>query len=224
VIEVFIVTVGVLLALGIDQIRQHFSRLGQAEEARQLLRDEIVSNVKQIEQRMRNLQNIYAGIEANPQDAPDLSVETGLGGAAFPLDTAYTIAMQTGAFAYLRPEERTLFATAYLSQKYLEDNSISYRDAFREMISFRAGKLDDVRQSEAQLQQVKRVQIWADALFASGCRAVVNYRKALGEWQGETSPYSYCSGLDPMTTDVDMLIAGRRGLTPAVAPEPAAEN
>jgi hypothetical protein len=228
VIEVLIVAIGVLLALGIDQWRQHLGRLSQAAETRRLLHNEMQRNLELVERGMRGISELYAMIESQPDMAPSIA-DGGGRGAPILFDAAFEVAMQTGAFAYLETAEQQMISEAYRSQKNQQENAQDsgaggYWRELWELALFATDVPSSAEELRDQTRQLRRWQRAAGSMFVAQCRLMVRYRRALGV-PAPAEGSNYCREADPATTDVEALIAGRgSGGAPVASPQPDASN
>jgi hypothetical protein len=136
IIELLIVTVGVLIALSFDSVREWRSNDALAAEARANLRNEIEQNKKQLDQTLTHMavnekdylmahkgaENLLAG---KPFGTDKVNLSTRL---AILSVAAYETAEITGAFRYMDYDEVRRFAGLYdLQAKYaaLQDESVA---------------------------------------------------------------------------------------------------
>jgi hypothetical protein len=112
--EIAIVTVGVLLALGVDQLRQSWSDRMLLNETRSALRTEVDNNRIRLVTKLAKVHQAYLALEADPTAGPAL-VEHRADYQIELAETAWTMAQQTGALRLMGPKERQAFATTYAS-------------------------------------------------------------------------------------------------------------
>jgi len=208
-IEVLIVTVGVLLALGVEQARQYWLQRGLAADTRALLRTEVERSISNIELQMRRLADVYPKVEAQPSEAPAF-ITANSGGAPLLFDAAFNVAMQTGAFSYLDPQERKTLSEVYMSQEALDERSTLYAPLVDEVASWPSGALGDADDERDRARDVRRWKRAAVAQFIAMCRQMIRNRIALGVNYADNYEGELCRGVSPLTTDVEALIAGRK--------------
>jgi hypothetical protein len=222
VVEVLIVAVGVLLALGIEQLRQYWLQRGLAADTRVLLRTEVERNISNIESAMQRLADVYPKVEAQPAEAPAF-ITANSGGAPLQFDAAFNVALQTGAFSYLDPQERKTFSEVYMSQEALDERSRLFTPLVDEVASWPSGALDDADDERDRARHVRRWKRAAVAQFTSMCRQMIRNRIALGADYPDNHEGTLCRSVSPLTTDLDALIAGRNApRKPAEQPAPEA--
>jgi hypothetical protein len=114
--EIAIVAVGVLLALFVDQARQSRADRSLADEARRTMRTELDQNRIRIATKLSLLHNAYVQLDRDPSSGPRLVAE----GANFQItltDTAWQMALQTGAIRLLDERERQSLGYVYNSHE-----------------------------------------------------------------------------------------------------------
>lgn len=114
--EIAIVTVGVLLALLMDEARQSRADRVMAEEVRTAMRTEIEENRVRLASKLMLLHQAHQTLRENPAAGPAL-VE---GAANFQIamtDTAWAMAVQTGALRHMDKQERQSLAYVYASHE-----------------------------------------------------------------------------------------------------------
>ena len=112
--EISVVTVGVLLALFVDEARQARADRALAEAARTAIRAELDQNRIRLATKLSLLHNAYRNLEREPLTAPRL-VDQGANFQITLTDAAWTMAFQTGALRLLQDRERQALAYVYTS-------------------------------------------------------------------------------------------------------------
>jgi hypothetical protein len=112
--EIAIVAIGVLLALGVDQLRQSWSDRMLLTETRDALRTEVDNNRVRLVTKLAKIHDAYRALEADPAAGPRL-VEQRANYQIELAETAWSMAQQTGALRLMDAKERQAFATSYAS-------------------------------------------------------------------------------------------------------------
>ena len=113
--EIGIVTVGVLLALIVDEARQSREDSALAEESITAMRAEIDENRVRLASKLALLHQAHEELRANPSAGPAL-VGRGANFQIAMTDAAWMMAVQTGALRHNGLRERQSLAYAYASQ------------------------------------------------------------------------------------------------------------
>lgn len=112
--EIAIVAMGVLLALGVDQVRQSWSDRVLLTDTRNALRTEVDNNRIRLVTKLTKVYEAYLALEANPAAGPAL-VERRANYQIELAEAAWNMAQQTGALRLMDAKERQAFATSYAS-------------------------------------------------------------------------------------------------------------
>ncbi len=113
--EIMIVTVGVLLALFVDEARQSRADDALAAEARTAMRAEIEQNRVRLASKLLLLHLAYVELQRNPAAGPALVARPSNFQIAL-TDAAWTMTVQTGALRHIPQQERQPLAYVYTSQ------------------------------------------------------------------------------------------------------------
>lgn len=112
--EIVIVAIGVLLALGVDEIRQTQSDRTLVREIDSSMRSEIEQNRVRLVTKLALLNQSFSALEADPTAGPKLVAQRA--NLQIELaDAAWTMAQETSALRLMDAEKRQAFATAYAS-------------------------------------------------------------------------------------------------------------
>lgn len=114
IFEVVIVAVGVLLALGVDEIRESRADQALVAETEKALRTEVEQNRVRLVTKLDKLNHAYEALSANPAIGPAL-VEQRANFQIETADAAWTMAQQTTALRLMDATKRQAFATIYAS-------------------------------------------------------------------------------------------------------------
>lgn len=112
--EIAIVAIGVLLALGVDQVRQSWSDRIILKETRSALRTEVDNNRIRLVTKLAKIHEALGALEGDSGAGPAL-VERRANYQIELAETAWNMAQQTGALRLMDAEERQAFATTYAS-------------------------------------------------------------------------------------------------------------
>lgn len=112
--EIAIVAIGVLLALGVDEIRQTQSDRALVGEIDSSLRAEVEQNRVRLVTKLAMLNHAFAALETDPSAGPRL-VEQRANFQIELADAAWTMAQETSALRLMNAKERQAFATIYAS-------------------------------------------------------------------------------------------------------------
>ena len=114
IFEIAIVAIGVLLALGVDEIRQSQADRALVLETEAGTRAEMQQNRVRLVTKLAMLHQAYDALAANPAIGPKL-VEQRANFQIELADAAWTMAQQTGALRLIDAKKRQGFATIYAS-------------------------------------------------------------------------------------------------------------
>ena len=114
--EIAIVTIGVLLALLVDEARQSRADHGLAEQSRKAMQAEIDQNRIRLATKITLLHNSYQRLEQDPNAGPQM-VDRGANFQITLTSAAWEMAVQTGALRLLDERERQALAYVYTSHE-----------------------------------------------------------------------------------------------------------
>ena len=112
--EIAIVAIGVLLALGVDEIRQTHADRDLVGEAKEAMHGEVEQNRIRLVTKLARVHEAYRALSANPAVGPAL-VEQRTNLQIELADAAWTMAQETDALRLMDTNERQTFATIYAS-------------------------------------------------------------------------------------------------------------
>ncbi len=164
-IHLSMMTIGLLLALGLDQAMEAHRHHELAEQAKESIISEIRDNKKEIDgerprvaHNVENLKQSLAVIEKLLAHRKLDAIEISVGASAASLNsTAWTTASTTGAFAYMGYAEAKRFAKSYQIQTILEhvqDDALRLAGSAIAPVKFSSGGPDKL--SDEQLRNVDR--------------------------------------------------------------------
>lgn len=113
--EIAIVTVGVLLALIVDEARQSSADRALAAEAKSAMRAEIEENRVRLASKLVLLHQAYRTLQLDAASGPALVGRPSNFQIAM-TDAAWTMAVQTGTLRHIEQQERQSLAYVYTSQ------------------------------------------------------------------------------------------------------------
>ena len=175
--EIMIVAVGVLLALAVDEWRDEAAQKQLADEARTTLREEIRSNRDAVFVRMRRLAQLYALSNAHPDRIGDYVFER-RNMALLINDSAWTMAIETGALRWLTAKERASVAAIYAGQTRMRDVVNQEMTSWAQLAAFRP---DGTAQPDAARDRALRIwQAFAQRAQLAQCSSAGRYERALG--------------------------------------------
>jgi hypothetical protein len=193
--EVAIVAIGVLLALAADEARQMLGRQEAAREARSAVRSEMLENRGRLFNKLRLVGEAYRMLEADPEQAALLVRETR--NRQVPLfDSAWTMAVETGALRWLPREERALLAEAYTSQRINHEVITQEMARWTELAAFPAGPLP-AADDEARLRAVRVWQGYAVRVGVANCLHAARLERALDPRLPRESMFGLCDSYRP---------------------------
>lgn len=164
-IHLSMMTIGLLLALGLDQAVEAHRHHELAEQAKESIVSEIRDNKKEIDSErprvahnVENLKHSLAVIEQLLAHRKLTAMEITIGASGASLNsTAWTTASSTGAFAYMGYAEAKRFARSYQIQTILEhvqDDALRLAGSALAPVKFSSGGPDKL--SDEQLRNVDR--------------------------------------------------------------------
>jgi hypothetical protein len=222
--EILIVAVGVLLALAVDEWREKAGQRELADEARSTLRAEILSNREAVISRLRRVAQLYAMTEASPERVGDFVFER-RNMALLLNDSAWVMAVETGALRWLTPAERARIAEIYAGHQRMRDVVAQEMANWAELAAFPVGDLPPAMDHERQ-RAVRVWQAYAQRAQLAQCASIGRYERALGANVSDSALVEFCRATPP-TQDPSVFyrIWERRGWVsptrPTILREPA---
>lgn len=129
-VHIMIVTVGILIALGLEGVRETWREHTAVSEARESLRRELALNQRQLALEVANvakvsgeLDDIVAGVPQAVKTPGDVRAQVmALGpGFYFFRTTAWEAAVASGVLSHMSGDELNRFANVYLSIRHYQD-------------------------------------------------------------------------------------------------------
>lgn len=144
-IHILIVTIGILIALGLEGVRETWRERKAVAEAREGFQRELLLDRGQLRMELANVKQVNHGLDRVLTDysilvkSPDeLGKQIGSIGPSFYFfrTTAWEAAIASGALAHMSPDEINRFADVYLSVKNYQDAQKSTIPAWIAMRTF----------------------------------------------------------------------------------------
>lgn len=195
VFEILIVAIGVMLALAVDEWRERSEQRELADQARAALRAEILSNREAVIARLRRTAELYAQTAAHPDQAGQYVFER-RNRPLFVTDSAWAMAVETGAIRWLAPTDRARFAEIYAGQQRARDVALEEMSRWTELGGFSpAPATADI---DASRNRALRVwQAWAHRVQFALCVSAGRYERALGADVTEQQLLQFCARRPP---------------------------
>lgn len=221
VFEVVIVGIGVFLGLAVNDWQGKVQRQHLASEARSALRAEIVANRDLVFTRLRITARLYALVSAHPDQAGRYVFER----RNQPLllsDTAWRLALDSGAARWLAPKERASITGVYAEQDHIDDLAKEEMSRWTELAAF-AGLPTSREGVEARERAVRVWLAYAQRVQLGECIQVGRYERALGSTAELARFFDFCvrrrPDEDPSLFYPDWL---KKGWISAESPRPIA--
>lgn len=176
--ETAIVTVGVFLALMVDEWRQEAEREQLADEARTALREELLTNREGVVQRMIVTSTVLAATQQDPTDVARLVGER-RNRPLLTYDAAWTMTIETGAIRWLEPAERTRLANVYGSLDRLREVIANELVRWTELAAFPPGP-ESAETAESRGRTLRVWQAFAQRSHFALCMNLGRHEQALG--------------------------------------------
>ena len=193
-IEVGIVTAGVLIALGVDEMRTHFASQRLAEDTRERFRVELEANRDRALRKMAETERVYRAVQASPEAAGG-QVRSGANVFMLLFDAAWVTAVQTEALPKLPPAEIATLSSTYSGQNRYMTLQEQEQERWQALGAFPEGALPPAG-AEARALAVAQWRSHAQGLYQSTCRLVFRYDAALGRPYRDEE-FQRCRRLDP---------------------------
>jgi hypothetical protein len=195
VFEILIVAIGVLLALAVDEWREHQQQRQLADAARAAFRTEVLANRDRVILRQRRVAQLYKLVSAHPEEAGRLVFER----RSRPLllyDAAWTSAVQTGALRWLAPAERTILAELYTAQNHTRELATQEVTSWTELAAIDP----EPRSAEDARDRARLVRVWlayAQRVQLSQCVNAGRYERVLGARVRVEQLIEFCAAQPP---------------------------
>lgn len=222
--EILIVAIGVLLALAVDEWREKSEQRQLADEARSMLRSEILANREAVISRLRRIAQLYRLTETAPSQVGDFVFER-RNMALLLNDSAWVMAVETGALRWLEPSERASVAEIYAGHQRMRDVVSEELSKWVELAAFPTGPLPP----DQERQRSGAIRIWkayAQRAQMAQCASLGRYERALGAKVSDRDLVEACRTTPPTQDPSDFYrIWRKRGWVssylPAILTPPA---
>jgi hypothetical protein len=215
--EILIVAVGVMLALAVDEWRERSEQKELADQARAALRAEILSNREVVVARLRRTAELYLQTAAHPDQARKYVFER-RNLSLLINDSAWTMAVETGAIRWLAPVERRNFANVYAGQQRARDVVLQEMIRWTEL----AGLPERPETAEMKADRGRAILIWQAFAHRTQFALCVNagrYERTLGADVPEDALLKFCAQRRPDDDPVAIYREWRKlGWTSSTAP------
>lgn len=192
VFEVVIVAIGVFVGLAVNDWQGDVQRRQLASEARSALHSEIVANRNLVFARLRLTSKLYPLVSAHPDQVGRYVFER----RNQPLllsNSAWLLALDSGAARWLTPEERTSITGVYAEQDHIGELATQEMSKWTELAAF-AGRTTD---ADAQQREVRVWLAYAERAQLGECIQAGRYERALGSTTDLASFFKFCVGRRP---------------------------
>lgn len=210
-IEVMIVAVGVLLALGVDAARRTIEDHQRAEAIRSAFRDEVLVNRERLLRKMDRLRWAYRATLEHPDVAPDRVIQPGGNLIMLFFDTAWEEAAATDGLRLLGGEERAGLSELYASQRSLVTRQDAEMALWDDLIRYRSGSAASPEEARQRTAQVRRWRLAALRFHHHACRHLLRIQAALEHKRLALSSTDRCEGTEPLGTDLRTLFPDPAG-------------
>jgi hypothetical protein len=164
--HILIVTIGILIALGLEGIRETWHDHTLVSEAREGFHTELLENRDKLVKEIQNVQDTRSALDAVLSDLPSLKQHSeeiparlnSVAPALYSLrNTSWDAALSTGALARMKPREVALYGGASQASRMYTEQENRVLQIFAGLAAWRSpGKRDEVSLSalEGQLRVV----------------------------------------------------------------------
>jgi type II secretory pathway pseudopilin PulG len=202
--EVVIVAIGVFLGLAVSQWQNDVQNRQMADEARTSLRAEMIANRASVFRRARTIAQLYSAVSAHPDQVSNYVFEN-RNRTLVLADSAWTLAVDSGALRGLNADERTNITGVYAAQRNARELAVEEMSKWSELAAFSGADAtgEEIRDRN---RAIRVWQAYAQRVQFAHCIIAARYEGALGD----TSPpvgkslADYCAArrpdLDPSFT------------------------
>lgn len=193
--EAVIVAIGVFLGLAVNDWQGNVQRRQLASEARSALHSEIVANRNLVFARLRLTAKLYALVSAHPEQVGRYVFER----RNQPLllsNTAWLIALDSGAARWLTPKERTSITGVYAEQDHIGELAKEEISRWTELAAF-AGPIRNAGDADAEQRAVRVWLAYAQRVQLGECIQAGRYERVLGSTADLASFFNFCVGRRP---------------------------
>jgi len=190
-LHLFTITVGLLIALGLEASVEALHHRHQREEAESLIRHEIRSNLDLLHQgapgtlaERQQMMTVLRALEAFERSAPAALHDSDLVFHEAPIqDAAWRTASSTGALAYMDYAEVERFSDAYKEQALLQTMEEQALDDYLELLPILAhdsgSRVISPEIARQAIPFARRIVAHLDGMLAVGAGTIGTYDAAL---------------------------------------------
>jgi hypothetical protein len=194
-VHVAMIAIGVLLALLVEQWREHGQQRQLASEFRAALRAEVIANREVIIARMRRTAQLYTLVQAHSEQVGSYVFER-LNRPLVLDDAAWTMAVETGALRWLTPAERVGVAGAYTEQRHVRELADQEMTKWTELAAFES--TPGLPEEKSSRERAIRIwQAFAQRTQLAECVTAGRYERALGSTVQLKKLIEFCASLRP---------------------------
>ena len=208
-IEIVIVSIGVLLALGVDAGRRAIQDGQRTRELRAAFAEELEVNRQRVLRKMDRVRWAYRTTSARPDQAPAAVPRPGGNLVILLFDTAWQGALSTDGLRLLPAPERAALSELYASQASLyarQEAEMALWDDLSRYPNGATATPEEARQRDAQL---RRWWLAATRLHHHSCRHLMRIRAVSQRRPLALNETESCEATGPMDTDLRQWIAAQ---------------
>ena len=176
--EVVIVAIGVFLGLAVSQWQSDVQKRQMAAEARAALRAEMIANRASVFRRARTIAKLYSDVSAHPDQVSNYVFQNRNRTLVF-ADSAWTLAVDSGALSWLTPAERTNITGVYAAQRNARELAVEEMSKWAQLAAF-AGTDATTEDIRDRSRAVRVWQAYAQRVQFAHCVMAARYEQALG--------------------------------------------
>jgi hypothetical protein len=194
-VHVAMIAIGVLLALVVEEWREHRQQMELASEMRGALRAEIIANRDALVARMRRTAHLYALVQTTPEKVQSYVFER----RNRPLvlnDAAWTMTINTGSLRWLTPTERANITQLYTEQRHARDLADEEMSKWTDLAAFDSKQ--DLPENRSERERVMHVWLaFAERTQLAECATAGRYERALGARVPLGELIDFCASVSP---------------------------
>jgi hypothetical protein len=208
-IEIVIVSIGVLLALGVDAGRRAIQDGQRTREVRAAFAEELEINRQRVLRKMDRVRWAYRTTSARPDQAPGAVAQPGGNLIILLFDTAWQGALATDGLRLLSGPERAALSELYASQASLfarQEAEMALWDDLSRYPNGASATPEEARQRDAHL---RRWWLAATRLHHHSCRHLMRVRAVSQRRPLALNDTERCETTGPLDTDLRQWIAAQ---------------
>ena len=188
--EILIVAIGVMLALAVDEWREKAQQRQLADEARATLREETLDNRDAVIRRMRRTAELFLLAQRNPDRIGDYVFER-RNMHLLIRESAWVMAIETGALRWLSAAERASIAGIYAGHQRMRDIVNQEMLNWAELAAFQGPAFS----RQVEQDRDRAIRVWlalAQRAQLAQCATVGRYEQALGAKVPDVALVEFC--------------------------------